>query len=90
MIVFGMRRLGAALLVAWLAVTLAFVALRWAPGDAVDATMARVGASPAEIAARRETLGLNDPLTQQYAAYFSICCAVTSASRWYRGRVSAR
>ncbi len=70
MIVFVMRRLGAALLVAWLAVTLAFVALRWAPGDAVDATMARVGASPAEIAARRETLGLNDPLTQQYAAYF--------------------
>jgi peptide/nickel transport system permease protein len=70
MIVFVMRRLGAALVVAWLAVTLAFVVLRWVPGDALDATMVRIGASDAEIAARRETLGLNDPLVRQYAVYW--------------------
>jgi ABC-type dipeptide/oligopeptide/nickel transport system permease component len=56
--------------VAWLAVTLAFVVLRWVPGDALDATMVRVGASDAEIAARREAVGLNDPVAQQYAAYW--------------------
>jgi ABC-type dipeptide/oligopeptide/nickel transport system permease component len=32
--------------------------------------MVRAGASDAEIAARRETLGLNDPVAQQYAAYW--------------------
>ena len=31
---------------AWLAVTLAFVALRWIPGDALDATLALSGAPP--------------------------------------------
>jgi ABC-type dipeptide/oligopeptide/nickel transport system permease component len=70
MIIFVMRRLGAALLVAWLAVTMAFITLRWVPGDALDATMARVGAPEDEIAARREALGLNDPIGQQYAAYW--------------------
>jgi ABC-type dipeptide/oligopeptide/nickel transport system permease component len=70
MIVYVVNRLGAALVVAWLAVTLAFVVLRWVPGDALDATMVRVGASDAEIAARREALGLNDPVAQQYAAYW--------------------
>jgi peptide/nickel transport system permease protein len=69
MIIFVMRRLGAALLVAWVAVTMAFVTLRWVPGDALDATMARVGAPEDEIAARREALGLNDPIGQQYAVY---------------------
>jgi peptide/nickel transport system permease protein len=69
MIIFAVQRLGAALLVAWLAVTTAFIALRWVPGDALDATMARVGAPQDEIAARRQVLGLNDPIGQQYAAY---------------------
>jgi peptide/nickel transport system permease protein len=69
MIVFILRRLGAALLVAWLAVTLAFIVLRWVPGDALDATMARLGASKEDIAARRDTLGLDDPVEEQYAVY---------------------
>jgi peptide/nickel transport system permease protein len=71
MIVYAVRRLGVALVVVWLAVSLTFVALRWAPGDAVDATMARSGASPAEIEARRSALGLNDPIWRQYLAYLS-------------------
>jgi peptide/nickel transport system permease protein len=69
MIAFVLRRLGAALLVAWLAMSLAFVALRWAPGDSVDATLGLTGAPADEIAARREALGLNDPIGQQYLVY---------------------
>jgi len=69
MIIFTLRRFGAALVVAWVAVSLAFVALRWVPGDAVDATMALSGAPAEEIAARRAALGLNDPIWRQYSAY---------------------
>ncbi len=66
---FVLQRVGAALIVAWIALSAAFVVLRALPGDAVDATLARAGASPAEVAAQRESLGLTDPLWQQYAAY---------------------
>jgi ABC-type dipeptide/oligopeptide/nickel transport system permease component len=69
MLVFILRRLGAALIVAWLALTLAFIALRWMPGDAVDATLALSGAPPEDIAARREALGFNDPIGRQYLVY---------------------
>jgi peptide/nickel transport system permease protein len=69
MILFVLRRLGAALVVAWLAMTLAFIALRWVPGDALDETMALSGAPEEDIALRREALGLNDPIWQQYLAY---------------------
>ncbi|WP_119072238.1 ABC transporter permease [Aggregatilinea lenta] len=69
MIVYLVQRIGAALVVAWLAVSLAFVALRLAPGDALDATMARGGVDPSAIQAERARLGLDDPLWQQYAAY---------------------
>ncbi len=63
------QRIGAALVVAWLAVSLAFVALRLAPGDALEATMARGGVDASAIAAERSRLGLDDPLWQQYASY---------------------
>jgi len=66
---FILQRVGAALAVAWIALSVAFVVLRALPGDAVDATLTRAGASPAEVAARRRSLGLADPLWQQYAAY---------------------
>ncbi len=69
MIGFALRRVGVALVVAWLALTLAFVTLRWVPGDAVDATLAHAGIAADEIAARRSALGLNDPLWRQYADY---------------------
>lgn len=71
MIAYALQRFGAAILVAWLAVSLAFGVLRWLPGDALDATMARAGASDAEIAARRLALGLDDPVWQQYALYLA-------------------
>ncbi len=69
MVVWALRRAGSALLVAWLALSLAFVALRVAPGDAVDATLRRAGASEDEIAARRAALGFDDPIVVQYARY---------------------
>lgn len=71
MIAFVVRRLGGALVVAWLALTLAFVALRWLPGDALDATMVRAGWSGDAIAVRRAVLGLDDPIWQQYADYLT-------------------
>jgi peptide/nickel transport system permease protein len=69
MIAYVLQRLGAALVVAWLAMSLAFVALRWVPGDAVDATLARAGVPDSAIDARRDELGLNDPIWQQYLHY---------------------
>lgn len=69
MIVYLLRRLGSVLVVVWLATTLAFVALRWAPGDAVDSTLARSGAGAQELAARRAALGLDDSIGQQYTTY---------------------
>jgi ABC-type dipeptide/oligopeptide/nickel transport system permease component len=86
MIVYIVRRLGTALAVMWLAVSLAFVALRWVPGDAVDATMAHSGASPAEIAARRSALGLDDPIWRQYLAYL----AGVLRGRWGESLVSGQ
>jgi ABC-type dipeptide/oligopeptide/nickel transport system permease component len=60
------RRLGAAILTLWLAVTLAFIAFQVIPGDAIAAQLARSGATPAQIAARRAQLGLDDPIIVQY------------------------
>lgn len=71
MVIYAVRRIGAALVVAWLALSLAFVALRLAPGDALDATMTRFGVDPTAVQAERERLGLNDPLWQQYARYLA-------------------
>ncbi len=65
------RRMGAALIVAWIAVSAAFVLLRWIPGDAVDSTLARSGVARSDIDARRDNLGFNDPIWQQYAAYLA-------------------
>ncbi len=55
----------------WLAVTLAFFALRLLPGDAISAQLAEANASPKEIAARRAALSLDAPLLQQYASYLA-------------------
>ncbi len=67
MLIYLLRRLGAALLTLWLAVTIAFVALRIIPGDAIAARLAQAGATPTQIQARRAALGLDQPLIVQYA-----------------------
>jgi ABC-type dipeptide/oligopeptide/nickel transport system permease component len=61
-----LRRSGAALLTIWLALTLAFFALRIVPGDAMAARLAQAGASSAQIAERRAVLGLDRPVLIQY------------------------
>ena len=70
MLPFLARRAVMALAVVWLAASAAFFALRWAPGDALDATMARAGASEDQIAAQRAALGLDQPIPVQYARYW--------------------
>ncbi len=67
MLAYLLRRFSAALLTLWIAVTLAFFALRIVPGDAIAAQLARGGANPQQIAARRAELGLDQPLLVQYA-----------------------
>lgn len=56
-------------LIVWLTATLAFLALRVLPGDAIAAQLLGTGADAAAISARREALGLNDPLLAQYLRY---------------------
>jgi peptide/nickel transport system permease protein len=69
MLAYLVRRLITTLLVAWAAVSLAFVALRLIPGDAIEAQLIQGGASEAEIAGRRTALGLDAPPLQQYLTY---------------------
>ncbi len=59
------------LAILWLAVTLAFFALRVLPGDAIDTQLRDTGASAATINERRAALGLTDPLGEQYFRYLS-------------------
>ena len=51
-------------------VTLTFVLLRLAPGDPTERLLGP-SATPAQIAAQREALGLDDPLPVQYAAWIT-------------------
>jgi peptide/nickel transport system permease protein len=53
----------------WLALTLAFVALRVLPGDAIRAQLTEAGLSATAIDQRRAELGLDLPLMEQYVRY---------------------
>ena len=53
----------------WLALTLAFLALRVLPGDAISTQLSSVNASLTEIEARRAALGLDKPFLLQYFSY---------------------
>jgi peptide/nickel transport system permease protein len=64
-------RLASTLLTVWVAATLSFFALRLLPGDAFAARLASSGASPNQIAARVEQLGLAQPPLAQYTAFMA-------------------
>lgn len=65
---FAARRLGRLLVSVWVLVTGAFLMIHLIPGDPVRAALGNT--APVELVeARREALGLNDPLWQQYADY---------------------
>lgn len=63
------RRLLRTLAVLWLAVTLAFFALRILPGDALQTQLIQSGAGTATIAQRRAALGLDQPVLTQYGDF---------------------
>jgi peptide/nickel transport system permease protein len=80
------RRLAQAVLVLWLATTLAFAAMQLAPGDPAQALLAASGATPAEVAARRAQLGLDDPLPMQYARFLADLVRGNLGESWLHGR----
>lgn len=55
----------------WLALTLAFFALRILPGDAIRAQLTEAGLSATAIEQRRADLGLSQPLGEQYLGYIA-------------------
>jgi peptide/nickel transport system permease protein len=65
------RPLISTLLVIWLAATLAFLALRVLPGDAIDIQLTESGASASTTAERRAAAGLDQPLLAQYAGFLA-------------------
>jgi peptide/nickel transport system permease protein len=65
---FAGRRLGRLAVSLWVLVTAAFLMIHLVPGDPVRAAMGMT-ASPSVVEARREALGLNLPLWQQYLRF---------------------
>ncbi|MBZ2197804.1 ABC transporter permease [Occultella gossypii] len=70
MVAYIVRRLLFAAFVMWGAVTIVFIVLRMVPGDPA-LVMLGPDASPDEIAALRESLGLTEPIPQQYLHYLA-------------------
>jgi peptide/nickel transport system permease protein/oligopeptide transport system permease protein len=64
-----LRRFLGTLLTLWAVVTLTFIALYLVPGDPAQVLLSESNASAAEIAERRDELGLNDSLAVQYGRY---------------------
>ncbi|GAA0239861.1 ABC transporter permease [Cryptosporangium japonicum] len=65
---FGVRRVGRLIVSLWVLVTASFAMIHLIPGDPVRGALGPT--APAELVeARREALGLNDPLVQQYLNY---------------------
>lgn len=71
MLPFILRRALSALFTLWLAATLAFLALRLAPIDAIALQLTLSGATESQIAARRAALGLDAPFSVQYVSMLS-------------------
>lgn len=65
-----LRRLAVGVLVLWGAVTMMFLLVRVAPGDPA-AVLVGGSATPSQLAAARQSLGLNEPLVVQYAHYLN-------------------
>src|SRR6478609_3100908 len=65
---FGVRRLGRLLVSLWVLVTASFLMIHLIPGDPVRAALGPT-APAALVAAKREEMGLDDPLLVQYWHY---------------------
>lgn len=84
------QKLVEVLFVLWLAATLAFIALQWAPGDPAQVLLAASGASPEEVAELRQRLGLDDPPLQQYLNYLLDLLRGDLGCSWLHGRSVAQ
>jgi peptide/nickel transport system permease protein len=62
-------RLILSIVVLWLVVTIAFMAMRFVPGDPVAVMLQKSGGSAARIAEVRHQLGLDQPVVVQYVKY---------------------
>jgi len=64
-----LRRIGVSILLVWVAASIVFLAIRFVPGDPAELLLAQGGAAPdpSAIAELHEQLGLDRPLTVQYA-----------------------
>ncbi|MCD9199112.1 ABC transporter permease [Aeromicrobium wangtongii] len=65
---FAVRRLGRLVVSLWVLVTAAFLMIHLIPGDPVRGALGST-ATPELVASKRESLGLNDPLWEQYLHY---------------------
>ena len=72
--------------VLWLAATLAFVAMKLAPGDPARALLAASGATPEQVDERRDQLGLDDYPLLQYARYLWNLGQADLGRSWLHGR----
>ncbi len=64
-----LRRIGVSILLVWVAASIVFLAIRFVPGDPAELLLAQGGAAPdpSAVAELQEQLGLDRPLTVQYA-----------------------
>lgn len=72
MLLFILRRLGIGVALAWIVLTLIFLAIHAIPGDPAEILASGSGttaADPAAVARIREQLGLDQPLWDQYVAF---------------------
>ncbi len=67
---FILRRLGLALVTAWLALTFMFILLQIMPGDAIDAKAGEKFTSAGTQANQRAKYGLDQPVVVQYVKFF--------------------
>lgn len=65
---FALRRTGRLLVSLWILITASFLMIHLVPGDPIRAALGST-APAAVVEARRESLGLNDPIWQQYLDY---------------------
>src|SRR5436853_3669341 len=79
------RRLGAALLLLWLVVTLTFVLIRLAPGDP-ETFLVPPTASAADAARIRGELGLDRSMPVQYARWFGSMLSGDMGASFSSGR----
>src|SRR5574341_709829 len=79
-------RIASLLLVAWVALTVTFFALRLTPGNPVESGLAQGAVSDQNLASRAAALGLDRPLLAQYADSVAGILAGDWGVSWFGGQ----